>query len=73
MSVAVVDRFTEIRERILASAFPFDFTGKLEEKRRLADQIESDVRQRDVFFEYRTMSAPLRKTVTENQTVVAES
>ena len=73
MSVAIVDRFAKIREIIFTSSFAFDFACELEKKRRLADQVESDVRQRDVFFEYRTMSAPLRETMTEHQSVVAES
>ena len=38
----------------------------------MANQVERDVRQRDVFFENRAMAAPLRHTMTEYETVVAQ-
>ena len=73
MSVAIVDRLTEIREIIFASSLSFDLTSELEKEGRLADQVESDVRERDVLFENRPVSAPLRQTMTKNETIVAES
>jgi hypothetical protein len=47
--------------------------GELEEQIRLANQVESDVREGDVFFQDRRVSAPLREAVTEDEAVVGES
>src|SRR5262249_18707118 len=48
--VAVVDRVSEIRERVFRAILAFYLAGELEQKRRLTDQIERDVRERDVLF-----------------------
>ena len=73
MSVAIVDRLTEIREIILASSLSFDLPSELEKERRLADQVESDVRERDVLFENRSVPTPLRKSMAEYKAVVTEA
>ena len=46
---------------------------ELEEVRRLADEIERDVGQRDVLLENRRMPTPLRQSMTENESIVAEA
>ena len=39
----------------------------------MADQIERHIRQSDVLLQYRRVAAPLRETVAEDQTIIAES
>ena len=73
LHIPVVDRLAEIRERIFAPSLSFDFAGELEEQRRLTDQVESDVRKRDILFENRPMPAPLRKTMTMYETIIAKA
>jgi hypothetical protein len=73
MSIAIVDCLAKIRERVLASPFSFNLAREFEQERRLTNQVESDIRERDVLLENGTMPAPLRKTMTEHETIVAES
>jgi hypothetical protein len=40
---------------------------------RLADQVEADVRERDVFLERRAVAAPLGVALAEDQRVVGET
>ena len=72
LAVAVVHRLAEIRERILVASLAFDLAREPQEHRRLADQVERDVRERDVLLEDRTVTAPFGQPVAEHQAVVAE-
>ena len=71
--VPEVDRVAEIRERVLVATLPFHLAGELEQQRRLADQVERDVGERDVLLEDRPVAAPLRQPMAEHQPVVAEA
>jgi hypothetical protein len=73
MHVAVIDRIAEIREIIFTASLTLSLTRQLQKKGCLADEIERDVRERDVLLENRTMPAPLRETMTEHESIVAKS
>src|ERR1019366_2010669 len=59
LNISVVDGFAEIRERVFRAPFAFRLSGKLQQQGRLADQIPRDVRERNILFENRTVTAPL--------------
>ncbi len=49
---------------------PIDLRRSFQQEGRLTEQVEGDVRKRDVLLEDRTVAAPLGKPVTENQSVI---
>ena len=73
LRVAELDGVTEIGERIFAPPFPFDLPRELEQGRRLANEVECDVRERDVFLENRRVPAPLGESMAEDEPVIRES
>ena len=46
--------------------------GVVEQRARLAEQIESDVRERDVFFDLWGARSPLRQPLRQDQRVVTK-
>ncbi len=70
--VAELDRVAEIRQRVLVAPLPLDLAGQLQEARRLPDEVERDVGERDVLLEDRPVPAPLRQPVPEHQPIIAE-
>ena len=46
---------------------PSSCAGVAQEMRRLADQVEADVGERQVDFQHRRMAAPLRQPLAEDQ------
>ena len=70
--VAELDRVAEVRQRVLVAPLPFDLAGALQEQRRLADEVERDVGERDVLLEDRRVPAPLGQPVAQHEPVVAE-
>ena len=73
LCVPELRRFPKVGKLILGAPVPFDFAGKMKEGARLTDQIEGDICERDVFFEHRSVSAPLGQPVAEDQAVIAEA
>src|SRR5688500_1539670 len=72
LNVAELNLLAKKRELVRGAAVPLRFRRQLKGAVRLPQEIERDVGQRDVFLEDGPVTAPLRKTVTENQPVVAE-
>jgi hypothetical protein len=62
----------QIGERILISPLGFNLARALQEQVRFANEVERDVRERDVLFENRTMSAPLAQPMAEDEPIVTE-
>ena len=60
-------------ERIRIASFSFRLAGEPEVKRRLTDEVERDVGERDVLFEDWSVPAPLGKAVAEYEAIVAYS
>ena len=73
LAVAELNDLAKIRERIFVAPLPFHLAGETQEHRRLAEEIERDVRRRDVFLEDRTVAAPLAQPMAEHEPVVAEA
>src|SRR5262249_5316484 len=71
--VPELDAVAQEREIVLGASLALRRPRQLEKQRRLADQVERDVRERDVFLENRAVPAPLRQPVAEDQPVVAEA
>src|SRR5688572_29563418 len=73
LEVPVFHRLAEVRKIVLAPTLSLGLTGKLEKEGRLADEIERDVRERDVFLENGTVAAPFGHAVSENEAVIGQS
>lgn len=70
--VAEVPDVALVRQRIRIPSLAFQFSGVSEPELRLADQVQSHIRQGEVFFEHGPMAAPLGQSVRQDQRVVAE-
>jgi hypothetical protein len=71
--VPELDGFAEVGQRVGGPPLPFDLASQLQQKVRLADEVERDVGQRDVLLEDRPMAAPFRETMAEDEAIVAEA
>src|SRR4051794_35794016 len=71
--VSELHGIAQIRECIGVAPLSLDLCRKPEQERRLADEVERDVRQRDVLLEDRRMAAPLGETMAEDEPIVAET
>jgi len=58
--------------RPVAIVFALDLSGQREELTRLADAVQREIRERDVLFDDRRVTAPLREPVTQHEPIVAE-
>ena len=72
LDVAVVDGIAEIGQGVLVALFPLDLAGQMEEVRRLPDEVERDVGERDVLLEDGAVAAPFGQPVTQDQAIVAQ-
>jgi hypothetical protein len=70
--IPVVDRLAEVRQSVLVTPLPFHLAGQVEEVVGLADEVERDVGERDVFLENGGMSTPFGEPVAEDEAVVTQ-
>src|SRR5581483_1120390 len=61
------------RQLVFIPPRAFYFGGIRKPETGLPQQIKRDIRQRNIFFEYRTVATPLRQSLAQNQTVIAEA
>ena len=61
----------QIGQIVGASAFAFDLCGQPQPHLRLADEIQRDIRQSDVFLQRRGMPTPLGIAMPEDQRRIA--
>ncbi len=67
------DGVAKVGEIVGSSSRALGFPGELQRARRLADEVERDVRQRDVLLQNRPVAAPLGETMAEYEPVVANA
>ena len=65
--VAEVARVAQKGELVVVAALAFDLAGEVQPELRLADQVERDVGERDVFLQRRRMPAPFGQAMPEDQ------
>ena len=63
----------QIGERVLVAALALDRRRIGVERPRLADEVERDVRERDVLLEHRRVAAPFGQTMPEHERIVGEA
>jgi hypothetical protein len=72
LKIPIVDRFTEISERVFVAPFAFRLSRKMQIEACLTDQIERDVGESNVFLENRRVPAPFRQAMSKNETIIAK-
>src|SRR4029077_3235838 len=72
LDVAVGDAVAEVGEGILVAPLPLYLAGQPEEVRRLPDEVERDVGERDVLLEDGAVTAPFGQPVAQDQAVVPQ-
>jgi hypothetical protein len=70
--VVIVALAAQIGEIVLVAALALDLAGIGIERARLAEQVERDIRQRQILFQRRRMAAPFRQPVAENELIIGE-
>ena len=70
LHVAELDRLAEERERVGVASRALLRAGEIEQRRRLPDQVERDVAERDVLLEDRRVAAPPGELVAQHEPVV---
>ena len=65
-------RIAKVGQRVLGGIAADAARGLLVEQPRLADQVETDVGHRDVFFEDRPVAAPLGVALSEDQRIIGK-
>ena len=71
--VAVVHRLAQIGEGVRIAAGSLGLTGELQQQRGLADEVEGDVGERDVFLQDRCVPAPFGQAMAEHEPIVGEA
>jgi hypothetical protein len=72
LKIPIVDRFTEVSQRVFVAIFAFSFAGNMQIETCLTDQIERDVGESNVFLENRRVPAPFRQAMSKNETIIAK-
>ena len=71
-AVAEIEHVAMKGERIGIAAFAFRLARNAEEMRRLPDEIEPDIGERQIDLQHRRMAAPFGQALAEDQRVVAQ-
>ena len=71
--IAEAAGIAQIGEIVGAVAPALDLAGKTEPELRLADQVERDIGNGDIFFQHRRMAAPFGNPVAEDEAIVAHA
>src|SRR5207248_6406504 len=72
-NISEIACIAEERELVLIAGSTLDVACVPQPKTRMSQQVQSNVGQRDIFFEHRTMPAPLGQALAENEAVVSEA
>ena len=72
-TVLEIEHVAKEREFVRVTPLAFRRARDAQEMRRLTDQIEPDIGERQIDLQHRRMPAPLRQPLTEDQRVVAEA
>ena len=70
MHIAKVSFGTQISEVVFTAADRLDAACVVEQRASLTEQVERDVRQRNVFFDLGSSRGPLRQPLRQNERVV---
>ncbi len=72
-AVVEIEHVAAKGQRIGIAAFAFRVGRHAQEVRRLPDQVETDIGERQIDLQHRRMTAPFRKTLAEDECVIAQT